>query len=157
MNLRVMGLEGLGVMLRQEESLRFGVGRGWMQLFLREYRTVERSGSTKILQYPLQSRWGPMVEMVLPQLSQVELDLRNQTSSPFTKPLNTPLVQLNVGYKDATVSQLQMLFMITSKIYIQVSGSSWSALGNTRNSLRVSPQLHFNMFIHATKTTNLQS
>ena len=30
MNLRVMGLEGLGVMLRQEESLRFGVGRGWM-------------------------------------------------------------------------------------------------------------------------------
>ena len=41
MNLGVMGSGGLGVMLRLEERLRLGVGRGWMYLFLREYGTVD--------------------------------------------------------------------------------------------------------------------
>ena len=43
-----LGVMGLGVILRLEERLKLGVGRGWMQLFLREYGTVERSGSTKL-------------------------------------------------------------------------------------------------------------
>ena len=65
MNLGVMGSGGLGVMLLLDERLRLGVGRGWMYLFLREYGTVERSGSTKHLGYPLESRWYVKVEIVL--------------------------------------------------------------------------------------------
>ena len=44
-----LGVMGFGVILRLEERLRLEVGRGWMLSFLREYGTVERSGSTKLL------------------------------------------------------------------------------------------------------------
>ena len=60
-------------------------------MFLREYGTVDKSGSTNTLWYPLHSRWCRKVEMVRSKLSWFELDLRNRMASPLTKPLKAPL------------------------------------------------------------------
>ena len=58
-----------------------------------------------------------------------------------------------VGHKDGTVSWLQMLFTIIPRY--ACPWELYSALRNTRNSLRASPT--FQMSIHANKTTNLWS
>ena len=67
MNLGVMGLGGLGVMDVKASGVVEIRGRERLDIviFLREYGTVERSGSTKLLGYPLHSRWCLKVGIVL--------------------------------------------------------------------------------------------
>ena len=77
------------VMARTEVEI-----RGWLYLFLREYRIVEKSWSTKHSGYPLQSRWCLKVEIVLLvemvhlkcMVRWQELSLHCKTSRDFLKP-----------------------------------------------------------------------
>ena len=111
MNLGVVRLE-LGLGLGLGLGLRLG---GCRYCSLREYGTVERSGSTNTLGYPLHSRWSRKVERVLSYLSWLEFDLRNRMASPLTKPLNTPFGweeekwrywKVLVGLKNVSMSRI---------------------------------------------------